>query len=200
MTIDQRHDGGHHDWHSTEYVNDWISNDVTRDSERAPMLRRMLSLAALSADAAIEVLDVGAGYGLVSRIVLEAFPRAHVTLQDYSLAMLEQARRRLAPFGNRTKFVQADLTEPAWTETTGGPFDLAVYAIAIHNLRNPQQIAEVYKGVYKLLKPDGVFLDSDYVFTGGLEARLDWLKQAGFVRVSSEAKDERLVILAAYVT
>jgi trans-aconitate methyltransferase len=68
----------HHDWHSAEYVADWIVHDMARDPERRPRLQSMLAAAPFPRDAAIEVLDVGAGYGAVTEEVLKAFPQARV--------------------------------------------------------------------------------------------------------------------------
>ncbi len=144
------------------------------------------------------VLGIGAGYGVVSGIVLKAFPNARVTLQDYSTPMLEQAKQRLAAFAGRTSFALADLTDESWTAAVGGPFDLAVSTIAIHNLRDPQLIERVYEGVRSVLKPVGVEEDADYVFAGGLDAHLDMLRRARFEHVSGDLKDEHLAILAAY--
>src|SRR5207302_9659893 len=81
----------HHDWHSVEYVADWIAHDVARDPERRPRLQQMLAAAPFARDAAIKVLDVGAGYGAVTEEVLKTFPQARVTLQDYSTPMLGEA-------------------------------------------------------------------------------------------------------------
>ncbi len=64
---------GDHDWHSSEYVNDWIGRDVQRDDERRSLLQQMLERAGLASDAEIQVLDVGAGYGVVSEEVLRRF-------------------------------------------------------------------------------------------------------------------------------
>jgi ubiquinone/menaquinone biosynthesis C-methylase UbiE len=96
-----------HDWHSSDYVDWWITRDLSRDAERRQRLREMLSHAGLPADAAFSVLDIGGGYGVVSEEVLAAFPRAHVTLQDYSEPMLGEARQRLASHSRRTGFVLA---------------------------------------------------------------------------------------------
>jgi SAM-dependent methyltransferase len=94
-----------HDWQSVDYVSGWIDHDVARDPERRPLLRQMLSSAPFPHDARLEVLDVGAGYGVVTEEVLAAFPGARVTLQDYSRAMLDQARRRLAGYADRLSYV-----------------------------------------------------------------------------------------------
>ncbi len=93
----------HHDWHSQDYVDEWIARDITRDEERRLRLRQMLAAAPFAADAEITVLDVGGGYGVVTEEVLRVFPRAVVTLQDYSQPMLDQARDRLAAYCGRVE-------------------------------------------------------------------------------------------------
>src|SRR5579864_582133 len=94
-----------HDWHSNDYVRDWIAHDVARDPVRRPRLREMLAAAPFTRYAAIAVLDVGAGYGAVTEELLGLFPRAHVTLQDYSQPMLEAAQERLAAFAGQLTYL-----------------------------------------------------------------------------------------------
>jgi len=173
---------GEHDWHSAEYVAEWIARDVTRDDERRPLLARMLALAPFPTDAALEVLDVGAGYGLVTEEVCRRFPHARVTLQDYSAPMFEQARARLTAHAAKIRYVLADLTDPAWSSRVGGPFDLVVSGLAIHNLRAPAAMSAVYRAIHGVLKPGGLFLDYDLagLAPGGIDAHLQWLEQAGF--------------------
>src|SRR5713226_5732950 len=174
---------GDHDWHSSEYVNDWIGRDIQRDDERRPLLQQMLERAGLASDAEIQVLDVGAGYGVVSEEVLRRFP---------------QARRRLARHSAQLTFVMGDLSNAQWTTKVGGPFDLAVSAIAIHNLRDHGLIAACYRAVHSVLKPAAMFLDSDLVsFSGGLDAHLEWMSQAGFKRVECMLYREPLAQIAA---
>ena len=148
----------HHDWHSPRYVEEWITRDLSRDEERRLRLRQMLAAAPFAAEAEITVLDVGGGYGVVTEEVLRAFPRAIVTLQDYSAPMLDQARQRLVAHTARVKYSLADLRDRAWTTAVGGLFDLAVSAIAIHNLRDLGEIAASYRGIAAVLKPGGMFL------------------------------------------
>jgi ubiquinone/menaquinone biosynthesis C-methylase UbiE len=190
---------GEHDWHSSEYVDWWITRDQSRDAERRQRLRDMLAQAGIAADADIAVLDIGGGYGVVSEEVLAAFPRAHLTLQDYSEPMLAAARERLAAYAARTSFVLADLTEPAWVERVGGPFDLVVSAIVIHNLRDLALIADAYRGVARTLKPGGVFLDYDLFFDelGGADHHAGLLEKAGFARVECLWRQPPLATLKA---
>jgi ubiquinone/menaquinone biosynthesis C-methylase UbiE len=171
-----------HDWHSTDYVAEWITRDAARDPERRPLLQQMLSFTPLPRDTEPEVLDVGAGYGVVSEEVLKAFPAARITLQDYSQPMLDRARQRLADRSHRLRYVLCDLRDPSWPQKVGGPFDLAVSAIAIHNLRDPKKIFAGYRAIHDLLKPGGCFLNCDR-FVEGVEPHLAELRQAGFDRV-----------------
>jgi ubiquinone/menaquinone biosynthesis C-methylase UbiE len=190
---------GRHDWHSQAYVDEWIARDMTRDAERRPKLREMLAAAPFGRDAAISVLDVGGGYGVVTEETLGLFPRARVTLQDYSQPMLEAARRRLAQSADRVRYAVGDLRDPRWTDNLDGPFDLAVSAIAIHNLRDLDLIAGCYRGVARVLKPGAPFLDYDlFDLVGGVAAQTQSLKAAGFARVDCLWQESPRAILAAY--
>jgi len=132
-------------------------------------------------DAAIGVLDVGGGGGMIAEAVLRAFPQAAVTVQDFSPHMLDGARVRLASDADRVRFVLSDLKDPAWLKSAGGPFDLAVSGIAIHNLHEMAAIAGCYDGVRSLLKTGGAFLDYDHFDrVGGVPLHQHMLKVAGF--------------------
>jgi ubiquinone/menaquinone biosynthesis C-methylase UbiE len=188
-----------HDWHSTDYVDWWITRDQSRDAERRERLQAMLGSAGFAEDAEISVLDVGGGYGVVTDEVITAFPRARVTLQDYSEPMLDAARDRLAAHGDRVNYILADLTDTGWIKDVGGPFDLAVSAIVIHNLRQPPLIAAAYRGIASALKPGGLFLDYDLFFDeiSGLDGNMTMLRDAGFARVDCLWQQTPLATLKA---
>jgi SAM-dependent methyltransferase len=174
-------DEHHHHWDSADYVRSWIAHDVERQAERAPIVGRLIAAVPFGRDAAIEVLDVGGGHGVIAEAVLDAFPRASVTIQDYSPHMLAAARERLARYSGRLRTVLSDLTDPAWMTTVGGPFDLAVSGIAIHNLQAMAAIAACYEGVRSLLKSGGAFIDYDHFDrVGGVPLHQHMLKVAGF--------------------
>jgi ubiquinone/menaquinone biosynthesis C-methylase UbiE len=185
-----------HDWHSTDYVAEWVARDAARNPERRPLLRQMLSFAAFPRDAELDVLDVGAGYGAVSEEVLRAFPAAQVTLQDYSGPMLDRARERLADRSDQLRYILCDLVDPSWPKRVGGPFDLAVSAIALHNLREPEKIFACYRAIHDLLKPDGSFLNCDR-FVEGVEPHLGALREAGFGHVECRWREPPRAIVVA---
>jgi ubiquinone/menaquinone biosynthesis C-methylase UbiE len=198
-----KHSSNEHDWHSSEYVDWWITRDQGRDAERRQRLRAMLAHADAPANTELSVIDIGGGYGVVTEEVVAAFPHARVTLQDYSQPMLEVARQRLAARSGRITYVLADLLEPGWVDRVmslgGGPFDLAVSAIAIHNLRQKSLIADAYRGVASVLKPGALFLDYDLFFDeiGGLGGNVQMLQEAGFVGVDCLWQQEPLATIAA---
>jgi ubiquinone/menaquinone biosynthesis C-methylase UbiE len=195
--LSSHHDA--HDWHAEGYVDDWIKHDIARNDERRPRLQRMVALATFPRDAAVSVLDVGAGYGVVTAEVLSALPNARVTLQDYSEVMLARARQSLARASGQLRYALCDLTDPSWTEQVGGPFDLAVSAIAVHNLRDLTAIGECYRGICRILKRRGCFLDCDrFERAGGLVTHENLLRAAGFDRVERAWEQSPLAILAAY--
>jgi SAM-dependent methyltransferase len=171
----------HHHWDSVDYVRSWLARDDGRRGERAPIIERLISAVPFPRDAAFAVLDVGGGAGLIADAVLSAFPRATVTVQDYSPPMLERARERLARHSARVRYVLSDLRDPAWTKTAGGPYDLATSGIAIHNLHEMAAIAACYEAVRSLLGHSGCFLNYDHFDrVGGVPLHQHMLKVAGF--------------------
>jgi tRNA (cmo5U34)-methyltransferase len=185
-----------HDWHSTEYVADWIARDEARDPVRRPRLREMIEVLPYPREARLAVLDVGAGFGAVTEELLRVFPNAEVTLQDYSEPMLAEAKRRLAGKAEQMRYIAADLTNPGWPTAVGGSVDLAISAICLHNLGDDPKIFACYRAIYGLLKPGGWFLDYDLFFRG-VDSHLAAMSDSGFVPVECRWQDGRHAIVAA---
>jgi ubiquinone/menaquinone biosynthesis C-methylase UbiE len=191
---------GHHDWHSATYVEEWIENDVTRDAQRRPILRRVAELLPFDRDAEVRVLDVGGGYGMLTREVLEALPNSRVVLHDFSRPMFDEAKRRLGSLADRVEFAASDLRDPSWTESLHGPFDAVVSSIAIHNVRDPERIRAIYRELKPLVAAGGCFANLDLVFPGVLdiETQLAWLRDAGFREVGCALEYDHQALLLAF--
>jgi tRNA (cmo5U34)-methyltransferase len=106
----------------------------------------------------LNVLDLGAGTGLVTSLLLERYPNAHVTLVDLSENMLEQARIRLESDADRLAWVVSDFDQLKLDSS----YHAIVSSLAIHHLETPRK-RELYKKVYEALKPEGWFLNADEV-------------------------------------
>ena len=74
------------------------------------------------------------------------------------------ARERMAKYGARVRVCHADLADASWRRSVDGSFDAASSAVAIHHLTDERKRA-LYREVYELLRPGGVFLNNDLVAT-----------------------------------
>lgn len=112
-----------------------------------------------SGPGAPSVLDLGAGTGLLSAIVLGRLPEARIHLMDVSELMLAQARRR---FSGRSEsnvtFEVRDYTEGA----LGGPWDLVVSSLSMHHLADRAK-RSVFGRVFEALRPGGLFINAEQV-------------------------------------
>lgn len=106
-------------------------------------------------DAAFRVLDLGAGTGLLSALVADAFPNAHLTLADISDAMLARARERFAARPN-VAYLTLDLENQPLT----GRYDVAVSALALHHVA-PANLVGVFRRVFDVLESGAVFINAD---------------------------------------
>lgn len=124
----------------------------------------------------IRVLDLGAGTGILSRMVAETYPNARITLVDISSEMLGLAKENL---GNdrRFRFLQANFAQFALP----GEFDAVISGLAIHHLKDDEKHI-LYGDIYEALAPGGVFINAEQVRgpTMILEKRYDdiWLAEA----------------------
>jgi ubiquinone/menaquinone biosynthesis C-methylase UbiE len=136
---------GYHDWFSRSYVDDWIDGDA---GSRGQELETLVANLELPRDEPCRVLDVGGGWGPVTRCLLDRYAMATVVLHDFSDPMLERARANLADDLDRVRFVQADLRDPTWLDDVGDPFDGVVSSLAIHNVRDATVIERVYRDLF----------------------------------------------------
>ncbi len=122
-----------------------------------------------------QVLDLGAGTGLLSAFVRERFPDAYLHLMDSSEPMLEQAKTRFQR-DQETTFQLADYTvaiEPRH-------YHAIVSALSIHHL--PDELKkQVYMRAFAALDPGGVFVNAEQILqpTPELEsnAKEHWLEE-----------------------
>ena len=185
-------------WQEQEFVDNWVTRDDGRQDQRGPMIEATVNAASFPPDQPLQVLDVGAGYGLLSKHLLAKYPKAKVTLQDVSEPMFTHARERLAEYADRTSYVNSDFSQRDWSSGLGGPFDFVVSAIAIHNMYDDDLISSIYKDIADLIAEGGVFANLDYAAqAGGVDTHVQWLKEAGFKNVEVTPQTDRIVLLKA---
>jgi len=125
------------------------------------MIETAVELLAALAPPTARVVDLGGGTGALSAAVLEALPRATVTVLDVDADMLSEARRRLTSFGDRVAFREASFLEPL------PEADAVVASLALHHVHDLDQKTELYRAIHAALVPGGVLLNLDAAVTEG---------------------------------
>lgn len=136
------------------------------------------------------ILDVGAGTGLLSFLILEKYPNANLTLIDISEKMLDVAKERFKDNPNITYLV-ADYTNYQFEKK----YDVIISSLSIHHLTGEEK-KHLYHAIYSSLNRNGVFVNADQVLgeTPFIELlyKRDWKYK---VENSGLSKEE---ILSAY--
>ena len=121
------------------------------------------------------ILDLGAGTGLLSAFVRQWYPEAHIILADLSEPMIEKARARFEDDANVT-FEVTDYTRAPIT----GTYDAIVSALSIHHIDDDAK-RSLFAKIFSALRPGGVFVNAEQV--AGPTPALDelykklWLQQ-----------------------
>lgn len=113
---------------------------------------------------AFRVLDLGAGTGLFSGMILERFPKAELHLIDASSGMLDQARERFR--GNPS--VTFGIGDMGACDLHG-PWDVIVSALAIHHLDDAAKQG-LFARIVAVLAPGGLFVNAEQVLGATPEA------------------------------
>lgn len=106
---------------------------------------------------AMRIVELGAGSGLFSAMLRQAFPDAHLHLIDFSQPMLDLARQRLGT-GSHITYVLADYT----TEPLPPDSDAVVSSLSIHHLEDDRKRA-IMQPILAALKPGGIFINADHI-------------------------------------
>ncbi|MCZ6677371.1 MAG: class I SAM-dependent methyltransferase [Candidatus Poribacteria bacterium] len=200
-----------HDWDSPEYVRQWIADGDKADAQRADQIKLLASLIQCRSQECIHVLDLGAGYGIVTREILTAYPNATVVCLDRSAEMLKHGKERLADNLSQLDFVQANFDTSDWLTPLqeNQCFDAVLSSRAIHHVVDERK-QRLYEEVFHLLKPGGCFANHDLVRhpdepvrdsgnpLGTLEDQIRWLSEIGFVNVQCFWRDGGRAVFGGY--
>ncbi|MEE9247576.1 MAG: methyltransferase domain-containing protein [Dehalococcoidia bacterium] len=116
----------------------------------------ILSLMAVSGAEEGPFLELGVGTGTLAARVLERFPSARLDGYDVSKGMLEEARQKLARYGERARLFQKDIT----TDLPLDRYQVIYTSSTIHHLPNRER-PRLFHRLYPLLRPGGCLIVSD---------------------------------------
>lgn len=109
------------------------------------------------------VLDLGAGLGSFSKLILQRFPEVQVCAVDFDPSLLQLARHNLADHADRVTLIEADLRDPDWAAEIGpAKPDAVVSSTALHWLPTGKLVA-LYQALAGMLEPGGLFFNADHL-------------------------------------
>ncbi|MBD2039175.1 class I SAM-dependent methyltransferase [Microcoleus sp. FACHB-672] len=118
----------------------------------------MLELIPFERDASLKVLDLGAGTGVLSCLILQAFPNSTVVAFDIAENMLAACKKNLSAYQERVKLHQGNFAE----DDVGSEYDLVISGLAIHHLDEPEK-QKLYQDLFHAVNPGGLLLIRDTV-------------------------------------
>lgn len=180
----------HHDWNSEEYVEDWAKRQRVNETLRNRQFTLLAGLVPMEREDPFRFLDVGCGYGALSRFLLEYFPGATAVCHDGSAAMAKLGGERMRRLEGRFEYVISDFSKKGWSRAAEGEFDLVVSCNAIHNVRLGEVIQAVYEEIFGRVRSGGRFFNLDR--GSAVEDQLDWFRSAGFRDVECHEKGSGL--------
>ena len=153
-----------------------------------PGVRRVLGR--LKGDESI--LDLGCGNGELARELSKRGHRGSYLGVDFSLPLLREAESQ--PEGFSTRFVQADLAQLSvfsdQLSTPGGWLVITAFAV-LHHIPSHEHRLRILRIVRKLLKDDGLFIQSNWQFLNSekLRARIQPWEAAAIPSSAVDAGD-----------
>lgn len=118
----------------------------------------ILQLIPSETNANIKILDLGAGTGILSAVLLSAFPQAKVLAFDLAQNMLKTCQTNLSAFRERLTLQQGNFAE----DDFGSGYDLVVSGLAIHHLDSAGK-QQLFHKLFHSMNPGGILLIRDIV-------------------------------------
>lgn len=133
------------------------------------------------------ILDIGAGTGLLTYYIYQRYSRANYTLIDISEEMLNISKQRFEGLSG-IEYIAADYTKYSFKKE----YDAVVSALSIHHLTEEDK-QRVFDKAYNTLKDGGIFINADQVLGACEETeainRRNWLKRIEASPLTAEEKE-----------
>src|SRR4029077_21163258 len=97
-------------WKSAEAVEAWTAEAARQERSHEAHRRFHAILLPFGEQDEFTFLDLGAGTGAASLVILEEDPRSTAVLADYSAEMMRVGEREMEPFAGRYRYVQFDMS------------------------------------------------------------------------------------------
>ena len=147
------------------------------------MTRCIADLVKLRAPAT--VLDIGAGVGNLSRIILQEMPIVQITAVEASGEMISEAEKVLQPDLNRVTLVCKDILEFSPEAT----FDSIFSNLVLHNIPHDRK-KKLASAINDWLNPGGSFIWGDLIRHSDSQIQNHFIRQRKAHAISTGCPDE----------
>ena len=147
-------------WKSDDAVRSFAASAQQRERERHEQLLLLARLLPFDQQDAFTFLDLGAGTGAASRVLLAEYPRASAILAEYSPQMTAEGHRQMAPFAGRYRYVEMDMLASDWPAEVPPQLDAVVSALSIHHLPDARKQA-IFGEIFGRLRPGAWYVNYD---------------------------------------
>jgi tRNA (cmo5U34)-methyltransferase len=160
-------------WQSEDIVTHWAAEAANRERHHVPHQRFMAELLPFDDDAEFTFLDLGAGAGALSRVILERYPRSRAILADFSDQMMGAGAQDLQPLADRYRYITFDMSTSKWPGEIPGAIDAIVSSLFMHHLPDERK-QSLFAEIFERLVPGGWSLNYDPVTTEDPVVRETW--------------------------
>jgi len=128
------------------------------------------------------VLDLGCGNGILSELVLNKLPNAHVVGFDLTPRMLQEYEKNLSRFRGRYELMLGDYR----FDSIGSNYDIIMAGLTLQHLTWGER-KDFYKRIHTILNHNGAFILNDIIIDEDWDIRkLQYSKWMNFIASNGE--------------
>ena len=109
-------------------------------------------------------LDLGCGDGVLGRQLIKQWPLSSGIFMDFSDPMIQAAKEKCKEYESQCIIVKQDYSQEDWVDSIRAhlPVDVVISGYSIHHQEDDIKY-RIFKDIFKLLRPGGVFLNLEHV-------------------------------------
>lgn len=162
-------------WKSDQFVSEWVARAGERERRRVLARRLLAELLPFTDDQAFTFVDLGAGTGAATRVVLDHYPASNAVLADYSPKMMEEGHRALASYGDRYRYVEFDMVAGRWPEELSEGLEAVISSMCVHHLPDDRK-QQLFAEILERLAPGAWYFNYDPVAAEDPAVEAAWLR------------------------
>ena len=150
-------------WKSAEAVEAWTAEAERQERSRQAHRHFLARLLPFADQDEFTFLDLGAGTGAASRVILDLYPRSTAILADYSAEMMRVGEREMQRFAGRYRYVEFDMSAGGeWPAAIPAELEAVVTSMCVHHLPDDRK-RSLFAEIFDHLAPEGWYFNYDPV-------------------------------------